>query len=315
MNDSICSLSVPRQSRNRNLILHSREIGIFPVRKGQLNSERSAVLRVDGYYLYTIGAQLRPLAQIATVPLSQRDAFFALFVAESALEPLLYRSVFRLRTSLRAGEALLSAIRGLRNKLSEGGEAKEANQPLDFNDVFPIIQALATFEIVLNAELALMPLYVVTQKAGYDTSILIENGTACFPDDLAAKVPEAVPDIKAATRCIAFELPTAAGFHLHRANESVLRGYWDAVTNGAPRPKSRNIGDYLGELDKLNKGDDTVKSALRDLKDMHRNPLIHPAFVRICGRRCGAYEQHTQCNRSYAQGDTAQDDYCANSRG
>lgn len=121
-----------------------------------------------------------------------------------------------------------------------------------------------------------MPLYVVTQKAGYDTAILIENGAACFPEDLATKVPEAIPDIAAATRCIAFELPTAAGFHLHRANESVLRAYWDAVTNGDQRPQSRNIGDYLNQLDAKKVGEDTVKSALRDLKDMHRNPLIHP---------------------------------------
>jgi hypothetical protein len=242
-----------------------------------LNSEGKPMLRVDGYYLYTIGAQLRPLFQLragappaGTPPL---EAYFLLFVAESALEPLLYRSVFKLRTCVRAGEELLTVMRALRGKINPQGAQ---NEPLDFNDTFPITQALNTFEAVLNAELAMTPLYVVTQKAGYDTSVLIEKGTACFPTDLIAKVPGAIPDIVAATRCIAFELPTAAGFHLHRANESVLRAYWDAVTNGAARPKSRNIGDYLKELDSRQKGDDTIKSALRDLKDMHRNPLIHP---------------------------------------
>jgi hypothetical protein len=118
---------------------------------------------------------------------------------------------------------------------------------------------------VFGAELAVLPLYGVTRKAGFDLPTLIENGAA-----------EALPDLEQATRCIAFELFTAAGFHLHRANEAVLRRYWDAVTNGATRPASRNMGDYLNELNKLNAGDAKVKAALKDLKDLHRNPLIHP---------------------------------------
>jgi hypothetical protein len=85
-----------------------------------------------------------------------------------------------------------------------------------------------------------------------------------------------LPDLEQATRCIAFELFTAAGFHLHRANEAVLRRYWDAVTNGATRPASRNMRDYLNELNKLKAGDAKVKATLKDLKDLHRNPLIHP---------------------------------------
>jgi hypothetical protein len=36
------------------------------------------------------------------------------------------------------------------------------------------------------------------------------------------------------------------------------------------------MGDYLNEMNKRNVGDAKVKSALKDLKDLHRNPLIHP---------------------------------------
>ena len=108
------------------------------------------------------------------------------------------------------------------------------------------------------------------------TSTLIERGALCFPFEVIFKVPEAIPDLEQATRCLAYELPTAAGFHLHRANEAVLRKYWDAVTTNATRPPSRNMGDYLNEMDQRNVGDPKVKSALKDLKDLHRNPLIHP---------------------------------------
>lgn len=134
--------------------------------------------------------------------------------------------------------------------------------------------------------------FLVTPKKGLDTGQMIVDGSVAFPTDLPTKVPTAIPDAQQAMRCIVFELPTAAGFHLHRANESVLRRYWDAVTSGAPRPDDRNMGTYLRKLDELGAGDKVVKTALRDLKDQHRNPLIHPehsldtvdeAFALFCG--------------------------------
>ncbi len=36
------------------------------------------------------------------------------------------------------------------------------------------------------------------------------------------------------------------------------------------------MGDYLTEMNNRKIGDDKVKAALKDLKDLHRNPLIHP---------------------------------------
>ena len=36
------------------------------------------------------------------------------------------------------------------------------------------------------------------------------------------------------------------------------------------------MGDYLTEMNANNFGDQKVRSALKDLKDLHRNPLIHP---------------------------------------
>lgn len=52
--------------------------------------------------------------------------------------------------------------------------------------------------------------------------------------------------------------------------------YYDHVTGGKPRPSGRNIDDYIAALNKLETGDQKVLSALKDLKDLHRNPLVHP---------------------------------------
>lgn len=237
------------------------------------SSTELPVIRMNAHYLYEIGAQINPLNELA-VGMSHLDALYPLLVAEGALEPLLNQSVYRLRTCRANGNELLAAIRRLRNKIEETPSETAAN--LNHGDIYYIKSAMGKFEAVLAAELQLTPLYLVIAKRGYDIDELVSRGESLFPEEISNKVPDAIVDIRQATKCLAFELPTACGFHLHRANESVLRRYYDAVTGGAPRPTSRNIGDYLVELKKLGKGDAKVTSALKDLKDLHRNPLIHP---------------------------------------
>jgi hypothetical protein len=119
-------------------------------------------------------------------------------------------------------------------------------------------------------------LYLAEKVRGYNTTDLIDNGVVLFPEEIQIRVPESIADLNQATKCIAFELPTAAGFHLHRANESVLHRYYDAIADGAARPNGRNIGDYLQVMNGKPKADKRILAALRDLKDLHRNPLIHP---------------------------------------
>jgi hypothetical protein len=240
------------------------------------------MLRVDGNYLYTVGGQLHLLDTLkyssdewgkAT---TAYQALAMLFVAEGALEPLITRTVFQLRMCVQSGNALLQEIRNLKETL-----AQEPNKgrDLEFIEAYKVSQALKRFEAVLGAELALCPLYVVSPKAGYDTNVLIEVGAQCFPAELTSKAPEAVAHVQAGTKCIAFELFTAAGFHFHRANEAVLHRYWDAVTEGAERPKTRNMGDYLSELRNRGKGDDKVIASLTELKKLHRNPLVHEESI------------------------------------
>lgn len=240
--------------------------------------------RVDGYYLYNVGSYIHPLSGLKgkatwensseSVPATTyAEAYLVLVVAEGALEPLLTRSIFRLRTSQQAGQKLLAELRNIKSKATV---SENHSDLLDWFDVYNLQEALKAFESILQAELALLPLYVVMPKAGYDTTTLIENGAACFPLDIEVKVPEAVGDLREGTRCIAYELNTAAGFHLHRANEAVLRCYWDAVSKGKNRPPRGNMGDYLNEMKQGNLGDENVRAALDHLVKLHRNPLIHP---------------------------------------
>jgi hypothetical protein len=226
------------------------------------------MVRIDGFFLYEKGHSIHPLTSIESGA-NLGDLLVTLFVAENALQDLVNKSVFRIKTSRAVGTKLLQIVQSFTGN-------PDRTEPLNRWEAYRITSAATEFEAVLNAEFSTMDIYLVLKKRGYDTSDLINNGYVLFPEDLPRKVPEAVNDVSYATRCIAFELNTAAGFHFHRANESVLHRYYDAVANGAPRPAGRNIGDYLKVMDEGNLGDPKVKSCLRDLKNLHRNPLIHP---------------------------------------
>lgn len=219
---------------------------MIPTLKGGVSRWERAMQRVDGFYLYQVGFQIHALAEFRHMDstlgkaITLDEARFPVYIAESALEALLARSVFRLKTSNQPGQALLAAIRELKVKI-EAADATKLESNIDWIDMYRITSALTAFEAVLGAELSLLHLYIVTQKAGFDTSVLIDAGANCFPTDLLFKAPEAIADLQQATKCLAFEVFTAAGFHLHRANEAVLHRYWDAITGSAPRPNSRII--------------------------------------------------------------------------
>ena len=239
--------------------------------KIQLSScEDSPVLRISLPYLYDLSAALKPLNNIRfESPI--KDWMYVLLNAESELQAFLYGSVYSqtLKASMAPGGALLQAIKKL-----TADPNKDRN--LDFIDTYSISNALATFEAVLSAEMNVCNAYFVTKKRGYDITDLIKETEVLFPDDLKTKVPEAIFDIQQAGKCIAFEIPTAAGFHLMRALEMVLRLYFDAVANGEPRPVTNNWGDYLAIMVQKNLGDQKAIAVLKQIKDLHRNEFIHP---------------------------------------
>jgi hypothetical protein len=235
-------------------------------------AKEGSMNRVDGYYVYSVGFQIHPLSSF-TQESKLVEIVMPLIIAEGALDTFLSRSIFKIRTSLQAGHQLLGAVKAVRERALQ---SRDPDAKIEIFELYTMNQQLQNFEAVLAAELGLMDIYLVAQKGGLATSDLINNGEVCFAAALAIKVPEAVFDVREATKCIAYEVGTAAGFHLHRANESVLHRYYDAVTGGKPRPPGRNIGDHLHALNTHNAGDSKVRSALKDLKDMHRNPLIHP---------------------------------------
>ncbi len=225
--------------------------------------------RISLPYIYELCASLKPLATLsedATIT----QSLYALYIAEWGLDAFLNNSVYTvlLKATAAPGASLLRSIRSL--------TAVEDKDRIMGPSSWGIRNALTQFETVLTAEMNVTPTYLVTKKRGYDIGDLIDRAEVAFPDDFADKVPEAVGDIRQAGKCLAFELSTAAGFHMMRGLELVLRVYYDAVTNGADRPDRYNMGDYLVALEQKECGDDKLIAVLKQIKNLHRNELMHP---------------------------------------
>jgi hypothetical protein len=135
------------------------------------------------------------------------------------------------------------------------------------------------FRTAFLAELGVMPSYFVTQKGGFDTLTLLSNASALFPASLGAKCPETAADVAQMGSALAFDLGTAAGFHLFRILEAVLRRYYSLVTSGQAPPKVRSIGAYVRAIRKAGCGEEKILATLDQIRDLHRNPLVHPEFL------------------------------------
>jgi hypothetical protein len=118
---------------------------------------------------------------------------------------------------------------------------------------------------------------VVSQKRGYATSDLVDHAEKMLPLETLAVLPHGVAaDIKASGRCLAFDTPTAAGFHILRAVEAVMALYYQHLTGKELPKRNRNWGLYLQKLKTAPSHDVKIWGALDHIRDNYRNPISHP---------------------------------------
>lgn len=232
------------------------------------------MFRLNGAYFYNGGAHMQAVRSIP-VGAKYSEVTQIIWGAEEWLGQVLTSNVFHLKTSYSAGWAVLNELRSLKEKI-ESAYRRGGYEEIVGWEVASFPAIIDRFTTLLTEELAVSDFYFVTSKGCFDTSRLIDSGADLFSKELAQKVPEAVTDSIGAGRCIAFDLPTAAAFHLHRLNETVLRAYFNAVAPGIPHPESRTIRAYVESMKSRGIGNKKVQSALSSLNSLHRNPVMHP---------------------------------------
>lgn len=225
--------------------------------------------RINVQYFYRLATALRPLAEVKEGAKIE-DIDFDLYVAKQELSHFLHNDLMPPETSFQAGMNLHNALEIVLEKDADTEDV------LSLQEAYAITTRLATFETVFAAEFERRDVYCVTRKGIYSTAELIDRSENAFSPAIRAKIPDALPDINQAGRCIAFELPTAAAFHIFRAIEAVSKQYVIVLCGDTPKATNQtSIGGHIKMLENTD-ADKRAIDALEKIRTLHRNPVMHP---------------------------------------
>lgn len=177
-----------------------------------------------------------------------------------------------LRVTIRAATDL--------KKLLVDLKATPADSKLDASQAKKLNSTVLALRQTLQAELKGMNAYVVSPKR-IEVERLVDEPASLFAPDVFSALSEiARYDITEAAKCIAFERPTAAAFHLMRATEETLRNYYchfvkrDRLNPMLWGPMVKALNDH-----RKAKAHDALNRNLDNIRVSFRNPTQHPDKV------------------------------------
>ncbi len=138
---------------------------------------------------------------------------------------------------------------------------------------------------MFSAELRESAVYFVPSRGIFHTPDLVNSADKAFPEELRSFITEKTrEDWRAAGRCLAFNLSSAAGFHIARAVEGMMEVYHQ-IFCPAGKKGLKHWRDYIADFESELAGDNQVMpssrviSDLKQMKEDYRNPLMHPRVV------------------------------------
>lgn len=224
--------------------------------------------RINGMELYRFGNRIDPLWRI-TKENTYKDIRRICEEARLELNHLLDGSDYShvLDLSKKPVERL---IRNLSGFLKFRQDKNEAIGEFEYKR---LQENLREFEDKYSIDVKKGLMFVCTPKGTHDIRLLLENGEVDFPEELKSVCPEAIPDIRAATRCLVYEEFTACVFHFHRANESVIKRYMKF--KNLVVPDNGYLRRYISAIKTVTNLPDGLIHALETAKKQ-RNPIMHP---------------------------------------
>jgi len=229
--------------------------------------------RLNDFKFYELGTRLQPLEEIDKET-PYKTKYYEFWFARSQIKEML-RLFPELNICRTAARELMEAITEIVPEDWPTAAAKDMESKLGYK-AFSISTAKQAFEYVLSAELNSLDTYLLTQQGIYNTADLVERAEMAFSESTRSHVTEeAKKDFRQGGRCLAFELPTASGFHAMRATEAVLRQYHRLVMRLPDTTKSPDMSQCINELRKAGE-DAKLISILDSIRDLHRNPQMHP---------------------------------------
>lgn len=235
--------------------------------------KRGPVKQFNPYQFYNWGFSIHPLTSMnLNIGQHVKDIVWTLIGAKTAAADVFRQTVLPLPLSAAAAAELWNAITVI---VLEDFAKVDMERDVFPYELWPIVNAATKFETIFAAELQNANTYSVVQKGIYNTADLIMRAEAALGEALIAISDPAKIDFGASGRCLAFELPTACGFHTMRATESVLRQYHRLLLGLPANRRSPEMAVCIDQLTKAGENQKLMES-LDHIRGLHRNPLMHP---------------------------------------
>jgi hypothetical protein len=229
---------------------------------------------------YVLGKAIEPLFQVKEESLVNDAGFDALAACRQLKEVTRKDSVF-LSGTRRAAESLMRIlIEQLGDGIQDGFPVfwdEESDERLGRKAQL-ILVAATDFETVFKNDTPSMTVFWAQQKGIYRTEDLIDHAEMHLPDSVMGYLSaQAKIDLKAAGRCLAFNLPTATAFHVWRALEVTFGEYYVALSGKSFETAkiARNWGAYIKALNDAG-ADAKITGNLDHIRAVYRNPVMHP---------------------------------------
>jgi hypothetical protein len=229
----------------------------------------SRLERVREYYNFWLGTRLARLEQLKE-GMKQTDVVLVLFPTADALYELLMETVALLPMCVDSGIALMKIIQEI---IPSKPDAVLPDWVLSARDLTRLRESARAFDTALSIQFDHLDTYRVMPKGTHDTRKLIEQPELAFESLWRHLTPNAQSDWTGGSRCLAFDLTTACGFHCLRSMEAMAINYIALMY--LPRPKQRDLGTYIRYLKILGAKDQAV-DLMEEIRKHHRNPLMHP---------------------------------------
>ena len=173
---------------------------------------------------------------------------------------------------LRVTRAAAGDLDKIRTRVKSGGD----NAMVDAALAKEVSSACHKLHETLQAELGLRTVFMVTPKR-LPLETLLESPAKIFATNIFHQLPSISKfDFASACLCIAFDLPTAAGFHAMRGVEGVLRHYYCSVVKRG-RPRKLLWGPMVEHLRKRSDAPPKpLLDSLDNIRENCRNPTQHP---------------------------------------
>jgi hypothetical protein len=234
--------------------------------------------RVTQMRLYRLGAlsRLRDLVETESYEeFFNRTAILSLQLREFAAD-------------IEYQQTVPSAVERARNLFEALRDQYKSHIAPNRNQIENIQNLLRSFENSLDDDLKRLPTFIVDPVGAYSFDQLINHADTVFPPsfrDGAIIPPKAIEDFREAGKCLAFDVPTACGFHVFRAADAMIRAYYSYFVVGATPPKKepRDWGKYIDALRNIindpaaaRKPNIRTVELLDSIRATDRNPVIHP---------------------------------------